>query len=131
MDVLVIILFFIIIDVFIAIFVALKAKKNGQNPFFWGIFTFITPIIGIFVYLILKTSWKSQVRSGNGFYCLKCGLANDSSSINCKNCKSQLSQRMNSDPSFIQPFSKHKYCISCGAKNPPNNQFCGECGKQL
>ncbi|MFX1532730.1 MAG: PLDc N-terminal domain-containing protein [Promethearchaeota archaeon] len=90
----------------LAIYVANDAEKHGENGLLWGIVVFFLPLIGIILYLVVRSSWQQPTPSyqkpstsqysGQGFdhyqelYCSNCGAENTYGSHFCKSCGSPL-----------------------------------------
>lgn len=101
----VVMLFFMVYWVLLALWVYQNAMKAKLRPLFWGIVVLITNIAGVLVYLLYK--------NGN-VTCPSCGTSQSKSHKFCTNCGSTIG----------------KCCNQCGTHIAKNDLFCPGCGKK-
>jgi len=110
----------LVIWIFVIVWVYRDAERRGMNGVLWALLVFIGNLIGLLIYLI--------VRSSNGSADRKVPAPQPSSQT-CPNCQLPLS------PTYV-------FCPSCGARlhsecpkchKPIENdwQVCPHCGKKL
>lgn len=100
-----IVFFFMLYWVIIALYVYQNALKSKLNPYLWGGITLHTNIVGLIIYFIYKQNNK---------VCSKCGAVQSRNNIYCICCGTKLNET----------------CIECGAVIDKKATYCGKCGKK-
>ncbi|SHI61893.1 Double zinc ribbon [Clostridium cavendishii DSM 21758] len=104
-----VVLIVILIIYLIGRFVFTDAKKRGMDPWLWTtIAIFIPNLLGLILYLIIRTSYTKEV-------CLNCGKAVNEDFLNCPYCGYKLKND----------------CPSCNSPISPTWNVCPKCGKKL
>ena len=97
--------FFMIYWVLLALYIYQNALKSKLNPYLWGGITLITNIAGVIIYIIYKQNQKT---------CFKCGASQDKSHIYCTYCGTKLNET----------------CHTCGSVLNKNDKYCAKCGEK-
>ena len=97
--------FFMIYWVLLALYIYQNALKSKLNPYLWGGITLITNIAGVIIYIIYKQNKKT---------CFKCGASQDKSHIYCTYCGTKLNET----------------CHTCGSVLNKNDKYCAKCGEK-
>ena len=97
--------FFMIYWVLLALYIYQNALKSKLNPYLWGGITLITNIAGVITYMIYKQNQKT---------CFKCGASQDKSHIHCTYCGTKLNETFHTCGSVLN--RNDKYCAKCGEK---------------
>lgn len=97
--------FFMIYWVLLALYIYQNALKSKLNPYLWGGITSITNIAGVIIYIIYKQNQKT---------CFKCGASQDKSHIYCTYCGAKLNETCKKCGSVVN--NNDKYCAKCGEK---------------
>ena len=95
--------FFMLYWVLLAIYIYQNALKSKLNPYLWGGITLITNIAGVIIYIIYKQNQKT---------CFKCGASQDKNNIYCIYCGTKLNETCNVCGTVIN--TNDKYCAKCG-----------------
>ncbi len=98
--------FFMIYWVLLALYIYQNALKSKLNPYLWGGITLITNIAGVIIYIIYKQNQKT---------CFKCGASQDKSHIYCTYCGAKLNETCKKCGSVVN--NNDKYCAKCGEKH--------------
>ena len=101
----ILVLLFMLYWIITSLIVYQNAKITKLNPYFWGIVTLFTNIIGVGIYLIYI---KNRV------VCKKCNTSNHKDNIHCVNCGSKINNCCKKCHTIIN--KNDKYCKSCGEK---------------
>ncbi len=105
MSLAIIMFFFMLYWVLVALSIYQNARKSKLNPYIWGGITLLTNIAGVIVYLIYKQNNKT---------CIKCGAVQNKYNSYCINCGSKLNET----------------CSKCGTVIKSRDNFCGKCGEK-
>ena len=97
--------FFMIYWVLLALYIYQNALKSKLNPYLWGGITLITNIAGVIIYIIYKQNQNT---------CFKCGASQDKSHIYCTYCGTKLNET----------------CHTCGSVLNKNDKYCAKCGEK-
>lgn len=97
--------FFMIYWVLLALYIYQNALKSKLNPYLWGGITLITNIAGVIIYIIYKQNQKT---------CFKCGASQDKNHIYCTYCGTKLNET----------------CHTCGSVLNRNDKYCAKCGEK-
>ena len=97
--------FFMIYWVLLALYIYQNALKSKLNPYLWGGITLITNIAGVVIYIIYKQNQKT---------CFKCGALQDKNHIHCTYCGTKLNET----------------CHTCGSVLNRNDKYCAKCGEK-
>lgn len=101
----IIMFFFMLYWVLVALFIYQNALKSKLNPYIWGGITLLTNIAGVIVYYIYKQNNKT---------CIKCGTVQNKYNSYCINCGTKLNET----------------CSKCGTVIKSKANFCGKCGEK-
>ena len=101
----ILILFFMLYWIITSLIVYQNAKITKLNPYFWGILTLFTNIIGVCIYLIYIN---------NKVICKKCHTSNNKNNIYCTYCGNKINNCCKKCHIIIN--RDDKYCKSCGEK---------------
>jgi hypothetical protein len=79
----------------IGVLVAKDANKYGENGLLWAIIVVIMPMMGLFLYLIFRSTWNNlnQIKNNDKLdfiYCTTCGFENNTKSLFCTNCGQKI-----------------------------------------
>lgn len=102
----VLMLFFMVYWVLVALWAYQNAKKHKLNGLFWGIIVLFTNVVGAAVYLLYK--------NGNTT-CSHCSTSQSRQHIYCSNCGEKIGIT----------------CSHCGAPVTKNDKYCTVCGKEI
>jgi RNA polymerase subunit RPABC4/transcription elongation factor Spt4 len=98
-----------LIQIGLAVWVALDANRRGSNGLLWGLLVLVTPIIGLLVYLIMAPSLSHRNGVANGAP----RAAAVAEARRCRECSAEVE-------------GDFKVCPYCGAA-----QTCAQCGKAI
>ena len=101
--------FWSLVQIGLAIWVAVDANRRGSNGLLWGLLVLVTPIVGLLVYLIMAPSLSKR----NGIVARPPGSAPKVSVRSCPECGAGVE-------------GDFKVCPYCGAA-----QTCAECDKPI
>ena len=101
----ILVLFFMLYWIITSLAVYQNARITKLNPYFWGIVTLFTNIIGVGIYLIYIN---------NKVICKKCRTSNNKNNIYCINCGNKINNCCKKCHTIIN--KNDKYCKSCGEK---------------
>ncbi|MHA2275985.1 MAG: hypothetical protein ACXAC2_09475 [Candidatus Kariarchaeaceae archaeon] len=119
----------IIIAFLLSIYVVNDAAKFGENGILWGVITFIMPMMGIIIYLIVRSTSFAQRSQFN--------------TVNTTPPYREQYSPVISKPSFQKPIAKTRlerneptltnfqFCTSCGGKNSIEAVHCNSCGSRI
>lgn len=99
-------LFFMIYWVLLALWVYQDAAKARLYPIAWGVIVLLTNIAGVIIYLLYKR--------GN-VMCPKCGTSQNREHLFCTNCGIKIGEN----------------CINCGGHIKKYDKYCSHCGKEI
>ena len=102
----IIVFFFMLYWVLVALMVYQNALKLKLNPYLWGGITLVTNIAGVILYLLYKQL---------GITCKKCNTHQDKNNIYCISCGEKLNKTCSKCNHIIK--KGDKYCSNCGRKN--------------
>lgn len=76
-----------------AVGVGVHAMDHGRSPFFWGILTILTGLIGLAAYIaVIGTQLDDPNREENVVVCPNCSSRHDDSPAYCSDCGEPLEQ---------------------------------------
>lgn len=101
----IIVFFFMLYWVLVALIVYQNALKLKLNPYLWGSITLLTNIAGVILYLLYKRL---------GISCKKCNTHQDKNNIYCVSCGEKLNETCIKCNHIIK--KEDKYCPNCGRK---------------
>ena len=127
--------------VIIAILVANDANNSGRNGLLWGLVTLFMPMMGLFVYLVVRSlPVQTPVVGATPVTVGAPAPAQWPTKQVVYQPVAQQVTRPIVQPT-IQPVtstevsdnfsSKVQYCTSCGASNKVEAQYCNTCGSQI
>jgi RNA polymerase subunit RPABC4/transcription elongation factor Spt4 len=102
----------------VALWVYRDAERRNHSGLLWGLFVFVGNIIGLVIYLILRSSSPDtgvSLSPAATAACPKCGGAIRDSYVACPHCGTTLS----------------KSCPRCGKRAEPDWKVCPHCGEPL
>lgn len=112
-------LFLFILWIVVIVWVYRDAERRGMNGVLWALVVFIGNLIGLLVYLIVRTEYVPAPQS------------RPSSQITkpCPNCEEPVNQDFAYCPHCAA--SLQATCPQCGKAVEPDWKVCPHCGKQL
>lgn len=101
--------------VYVIVWVYRDAERKGMNGLLWSLLVLIGNIIGVIVYLLIRSETPARTREAPSEKCPDCGSSVIPGFIFCANCGARLKPE----------------CPGC--KKPVNRdwRFCPTCGKSL
>ena len=115
-------LILLVIWIFVIVWVYRDAERRGMNGVLWALLVFIGNLIGLLIYLIVRSNNGSAAKEAptsqpTSQMCSKCQLPLSSTYVFCPSC----GDRLRSDcPKCHKPIEKDwKVCPHCGEKLTP------------
>jgi ABC-type transport system involved in multi-copper enzyme maturation permease subunit len=106
----------LIIWIFVIVWVFRDAERRGMNGVLWALLVLIGNIIGLLIYLILRSNGIPALKEGTATQaCPSCQREVDSEFVFCPYCAARL----------------HAVCPECGKPAEENWKVCPHCGKKL
>ncbi len=106
----------LIIWIFVIVWVYRDAERRGMNGVLWALLVLIGNIIGLLIYLIVRSDAISALKAGHETQeCPSCQKEVDASFVFCPYCAARL----------------HAVCPECGKPTEENWKACPHCGKKL
>ncbi|MDH5403716.1 MAG: hypothetical protein OEY49_14565 [Candidatus Heimdallarchaeota archaeon] len=110
--------FGLIILLLLAVIVANDAMRFGENGALWAFVTIIMPMFGIFLYIVIRSTWTIGSNNRQSHY----------SGYNLKDHQQEIRE---GELKTNQTTSEYQYCTSCGFKNAGQASFCNNCGFKI
>ncbi|MFQ5722120.1 MAG: zinc ribbon domain-containing protein [Candidatus Aminicenantales bacterium] len=105
-----------IIWIMVIVWVYRDAERRGMNGVLWALLVFIGNLIGLLIYLIVRTDSLPAPKSPPTVYsCSNCQEPVSSNFVFCPNCGTRL----------------HPVCPQCHKPVEKNWQVCPHCGQKL
>ncbi|MGB2762973.1 MAG: zinc ribbon domain-containing protein [Candidatus Aminicenantaceae bacterium] len=109
-------LLLLIIWIMVIIWVYRDAERRGMNGILWALLVFIGNIIGLLIYLIVRSDSEEEGKPEQATQtCPSCEKPVDSNFVFCPYCAARL----------------HAVCPECGKPTEKNWKACPHCGKKL
>ncbi len=106
----------LIIWIFVIVWVYRDAERRGMNGVLWALLVLIGNIIGLLIYLIVRSDSIPALKAGHETQeCPSCQKQVDASFVFCPYCAARL----------------HAVCPECGKPTEENWKACPHCGKKL
>ncbi|MBA7552946.1 hypothetical protein ES705_45525 [subsurface metagenome] len=106
----------LIIWIFVIVWVYRDAERRGMNGVLWALLVLIGNIIGLLIYLIVRSDGIPALKAGHETQaCPNCQKEVDASFVFCPYCAARL----------------HAVCPECGKPTEENWKACPHCGKKL
>jgi RNA polymerase subunit RPABC4/transcription elongation factor Spt4 len=106
----------LIIWIFVIVWVYRDAERRGMNGVLWGLLVLIGNIIGLLIYLILRSNGIPALKEGATTQaCPSCQKEVNSEFVFCPYCAARL----------------QAVCPKCGKPTEENWKVCPHCGKKL
>jgi len=106
----------LIIWILVIVWVYRDAERRGMNGVLWALLVLIGSIIGLLIYLIVRSDSIPALRAGPATEaCPSCKREVDASFVFCPYCAARL----------------HAVCPECGKPTEENWKVCPHCGKKL
>ncbi len=106
----------LIIWIMVIVWVYRDAERRGMNGILWALLVFIGNIIGLIIYLILRSDAAFAPKAEPAAHiCPKCQKSVSSTYVFCPYCAAKL----------------HTICSECGKPTEKNWKACPHCGKNL
>jgi ABC-type transport system involved in multi-copper enzyme maturation permease subunit len=125
-------LVWIVVAFLLSIYVVNDAARFEENGMLWGIITFVMPMMGILIYLVVRSTSFSTKTQNNA---TKTSNSNYEQYRPIKRMSSSLQQNPISTGVGTE---KHEndmfdilYCSYCGVKNNVDAAYCHSCGTQI
>lgn len=104
-DLVILVFYFMLYWIILALMIYQNALKINLNPYFWGGITLLTNIVGAIIYLIYKKS---------GIVCDTCHTYQNKTNIYCTACGNKLNDTCINCNHIIK--EKELYCSNCGSR---------------
>ena len=113
------------IQLVLGVWVGVDAHKRGSNGYLWGLLVFVTPLIGLIVYLL----WAGDILESFSQNSATQATASSPppSESACSNCGEQLGSGFKVCPSC----GTKTQCSNCGKAVQPNWKLCPYCTEPL
>lgn len=112
-----------------AIGVAMHAMDHDRSPFFWGILTILTGLIGLAVYIVvIGTQLDDSDRDENVVVCPNCSARHTESPSYCSDCGEPLDREDETSTASIVRSGSNAYCGNCNARVGFETDECPSCG---
>lgn len=106
----------LIIWIFVIVWVYRDAERRGMNGVLWALLVLIGNIIGLLIYLIVRSDSIPALKAGHEtLACPSCQKEVATSFVFCPYCAARL----------------HAVCPECGKATEENWKACPHCGKKL
>jgi hypothetical protein len=106
----------LIIWIFVIVWVYRDAERRGMNGVLWALLVLIGNIIGLLIYLIVRSESIPALKAGHETQaCPSCQKEVDSAFVFCPYCAARI----------------HAVCPECGKATEENWKACPHCGKKL
>jgi len=106
----------LIIWIFVIVWVYRDAERRGMNGLLWALLVLIGNIIGLLIYLIVRSDSIPSLKAGHTTQaCPSCQKEVDSAFVFCPYCAARL----------------QTVCPECGKPTEENWKACPHCGKKL
>ena len=106
----------LIIWIFVIVWVYRDAERRGMNGVLWAPLVLIGNIIGLLIYLIVRSDSIPALKAGHETQaCPSCQKQVDAAFVFCPYCAARL----------------HAVCPECGKPTEENWKACPHCGKKL
>jgi len=106
----------LIIWIFVIVWVYRDAERRGMNGVLWALLVLIGNIIGLLIYLIVRSDGIPVLKAGHETQaCPSCQKEVDAAFVFCPYCAARL----------------HAVCPECGKATEENWKACPHCGKKL
>ena len=106
----------LIIWIFVIVWVYRDAERRGMNGVLWALLVLIGNIIGLLIYLIVRSDSIPALKAGHETQaCPSCQKEVAASFVFCPYCAARL----------------HAVCPECGKATEENWKACPHCGKKL
>ena len=106
----------LIIWIFVIVWVYRDAERRGMNGVLWALLVLIGNIIGLLIYLIVRSDSLPALKAGHETQaCPSCQKEVDASFVFCPYCAARL----------------HAVCPECGKPTEESWKACPHCGKKL
>ena len=106
----------VVIWIFVIVWVYRDAERRGMNGLLWALLVLIGNIIGLLIYLIVRSDGIPSFKEGAATQaCPSCQKEVDTSFVFCPYCAARL----------------QSVCPKCGKPTEENWQVCPHCGKKL
>ncbi len=102
--------------IFVIVWVYRDAERRGMNGVLWALLVFIGNIIGLLIYLIVRSDGIPALKADHTIQaCPSCQKEVDASFVFCPYCAARI----------------HAVCPECGKATEENWKACPHCGKKL
>lgn len=109
---------------FLAIYVANDANQYGENGMLWGIVVLFVPMMGLLLYLVVRSGWTRQVQSTTNGSTHKTNPPRMEQVFSIDDTKETSTQSNKQN-------NRSYFCTSCGVENNPNATYCNNCGSKI
>jgi RNA polymerase subunit RPABC4/transcription elongation factor Spt4 len=115
--------------VLISVAISVHAMDRDRSPFFWGILTIFTGIVGVFVYLVvIGTELDDPERSENVVVCPDCSTRHTDAPTYCSECGTSLETTAETNTASILRSGSRAYCSHCKGRIDLDADQCPHCG---
>lgn len=98
--------------IYVIVWVYRDAERKGMNGLLWALLVLIGNIIGLIIYLIIRSETMTRTREANGERCPDCGNSIVAGFTFCPTCGAKLKPEC---PKCQKPVERSwKVCPSCG-----------------
>jgi ribosomal protein L40E len=119
----------IVLAFLLSIYVVNDAAKYGENGMLWGVIIFVMPMMGIIIYLVVRSTSLRQKSYSNTVhttppYREQYSPVISKTSLQKPNAKTILDGNESN-------LTKFQFCTSCGGKNSIEAMYCNSCGSKI
>lgn len=113
----------------VSIAVGVNAMDHDRSPFFWGLLTILTGLIGVIIYLIvLGNELDDPDRDEPVVVCPNCSTRHTNDLAYCSDCGEPLSEEDEAGTASIIRSGPNAYCGNCNARVEFGIEECPTCG---
>ena len=113
----------------VAYIISRDANSNGEDGTMWFFIVLFLPMMGLFLYLIIRSTNRSQNRINASNYD-KSNFARTTPPI-VEPVRTRPSTPVYDTKSKNQNLSEFHYCTNCGFQNTLDATYCKSCGTKL
>lgn len=126
--------FGLLLGIVLTVAVGVDAHNRGRSGLLWGLLTFLTGVIGAFIYaLVVLTGDGADADEGSDTrrVCSNCSAAHTGAPDYCSDCGEPLGADDDAPVASILRSGSQGYCGNCKSEVPLDADTCSNCGALL
>lgn len=113
----------------VAVAVGVNAIDHDRSPFFWGVLTVLTGLIGVIVYLVvIGNELDDPDRTEGVVVCPNCSTRHPDSPAYCSDCGEPLETEPKTSTASMIRSGPDAYCGNCQTRVEFGTDECPRCG---